>query len=344
MDNKVIYVNASNCHQGGGKTLLNGFIKGLEKSTQKVVIYIDVRYKYEAVINSNIELLRVSKFSRFFVRYKIGKRLKLGDEVIYFGNLPPILKFRCNKVSLLLSSRFYVDMISFKGFKLSDRIKICLERLYYNATLNNVTEVIVQTSTMKKLLKKSGYEGKVFVWAFDSIGNLNDDIKSGWGVKEKDSFIYVASLLPYKNHHRLLETWRNLKESGLTPRLYLTIDQNNNLKKWISAFVEENDLNIILLEKLQRNELIDYYRRCEVLIYPSYFEAYGLPLIEAKKYKLKILTSDVDYSWDFIIPDGVFNPFDVESITRSVKRYLGVETQLDEIYSPEEFIHKLNIK
>ena len=78
-----------------------------------------------------------------------------------------------------------------------------------------------------------------------------------------------------------------------------------------------------------------------MLIYPSFFEAYGLPLIEARKYHLKILASDMDYSWDFITPDGFFNPHDVDSITRAVKRYLNRPDTLDQIYTPKEFINKL---
>jgi len=79
----------------------------------------------------------------------------------------------------------------------------------------------------------------------------------------------------------------------------------------------------------------------EALIYPSLFEAYGLPLIEAKKYQMKIIASDLDYCWDFIEPDYFFNPYDVQSITRSVKRFLEIKTDLDIIYKPKDFFKKI---
>jgi hypothetical protein len=42
---KTFYVNASNCHQGGGKTLLDGFIEGLTESEFNYVFFLDKRYK-----------------------------------------------------------------------------------------------------------------------------------------------------------------------------------------------------------------------------------------------------------------------------------------------------------
>ena len=71
---------------------------------------------------------------------------------------------------------------------------------------------------------------KISTWAFDDLGNQAFDKNS---VKEKNTFIYVASLLPYKNHKRLLRAWNQLKIQGICPKLYLTIDGDSFLKKWI---------------------------------------------------------------------------------------------------------------
>ena len=331
-----IYVNASNCHVGGGKTLLNGFINGLSEISETVVIFIDERYKPPPAPDS-VVFVKINPLKRFFVGFKIRKEVQENDKILYFGNLPPFLKFKTAKVYLLLSHRYYIDRLSLKGFALKDKIKMLLEKLYFKIFLGNVSNVIVQTSTMRRFLELSGFKKQILVWAFDDIGEIapNDNMQ-----KESESFLYVASLLPYKNHKRLLEAWKILKDKGLNVRLYLTLDQNNSLKRWIENFVRDNELNVVFLRNLKRDQLIKYYEKTEVLIYPSYFEAYGLPLIEAKKYKLKIITADVDYSWDFIVPDGFFNPYDVDSIARAVKRYLNKQDKLDQIYTPKEFINK----
>ena len=339
---KNLFVNAVNCHVGGGKTLLNGFIKGLVGTSDNVVIFIDKRFQYPEVFPNNIEFVRVSRFKRILVFFEIRKKLKLNDSGLYLGNLPPFIKFQCNDVFLLLSSRFYVENISFQGFSIKDILKIFLEKRYFNIFIRNVSGVIVQTSTMQKLFNKSINKIPVYIWAFDDIGE-SYKLQTNLNSKESSTFLYVASLMPYKNHYRLLEAWKSLKNEGVEPKLYLTLDQNNSIKKKIIDYVQTHNLNVIFLEKLRREELISYYQKVEFLIFPSYFEAYGLPLIEAKKFNLKIIASDIDYSWDFIIPDGFFNPFNSDSIARAVKRSLNITEQLDKIYTPKEFINKLKI-
>ncbi len=341
MESRRIFVNAANWRTGGGKTLLNGFLKGLEGITETVMIFIDERFQ-PPDLPKNIEFIKVTRFNRFFVSFKINAKARENDQILYLGNLPPFLKFSTKNVYLILSSRFFVDRISLKGYGIRLKIQIHLQKIYFKIFLKNVSGIIVQTSTMRKLLKNSGFKKEIFVWAFDDIGDNSRILKNEIS-KEPGSFIYVASLLPYKNHKRLLQAWKNLKEVGLNPRLYLTLDQDNFLKKWIEKFVGENKLNVVFLLNLKRDELIKYYQKTEALIYPSFFEAYGLPLIEAKKYQLKILASDVDYCWDFITPDGFFNPLDVDSITRSVKRYFNIPENMDRIYTPKEFINNLKI-
>jgi len=337
-NNKSIFINASNCHQGGGKTLLDAFISGIDNPIYNYIFFIDKRYIPPKNKMVKLQFKVVSIWERVFVSFRIIKIVKINDIIIYFGNLPPLLKFYNNKVILLLSNRFYVDSISFKGFIFREMIKIKLEKLYFNLFKSNVNEFIVQTNTMKNLLQCSINNCKeILVLPFENTGFINHLPI----IKESNTFIYVASLLPYKNHKALVKAWMNLSLKGITPKLYLTIDQNNQISKWIKEKICTFNLNIILLENIERYELMNIYKKIEYLIYPSYFEAYGLPLIEAKNYGLKLLTADIDYCWDIVNPDDFFNPYDVSSIERCVKRAINVNENRTEILKPNEFINKI---
>ena len=336
---KKLFVNASNCHQGGGKTLLNAFLKGLSNEIE-VVIYVDNRFEVEEQLPASVTVIKVNRVKRIFVGYKIKKIAEKTDKIFYFGNLPPFLRFKSEDVSLLLSNRFYVDTFSMKNFDIRDTVKIYLERFYYRMFIKNVSQVIVQTSSMYEKLRENGFNKNISIWAFDDLGN-NSDLRKKVCTKESATFIYVASLLPYKNHKRLLLVWKHLKIQNINPKLYLTIDGDNSLREWIENIIAKNNLNVILLNKISRQELMQIYSKVETLIYPSLFEAYGLPLIEAKKHKMKVLTADLDYCWNFIEPDDFFNPYDVNSIERAVKRSLKVKDKLDKIYTPKEFFNNL---
>lgn len=336
--NKII-VNASNIHSGGGRTLLLGFLGGLKNVNDTFIIYTDPRFKFNFKLPKTVKIIKVNKFSRFLVALKIYKSANKGDKILYFGNLPPYLKFKTDDVSLLLSSRFYIDSISMRGFNLKHKLKIFLEKIYFNCFINNISNIIVQTSSMHKLLLTYGFKKKISIIAFDDFKDIK--VKNPNLRREKNSFIYVASLLPYKNHKRLLKAWFKLKQIGIEPKLYLTCDQKNSISRWIDSYVKKNDLNVVLLKNLNREEIFVKYNLVEVLIYPSLFEAYGLPLIEAKKNDMYIISSDLDYCWDFLHPDDFFNPKDVNSIVRAVLRYLKRTPTLNKIYSSKEFIKKI---
>ena len=336
---KNVFVNAINMHSGGGRTLMNGLLKGLIERKEKVFLYVDKRFNVNYNLPKSINLIKINKFSRYKIDSLINKKVKSNDIIIYFGNLPPLINFKTQNVKLLLSSRFYVDSINMKGFKLIDILKIYFEKIYFQLFIKNVSEIIVQTSSMSNKLRQFGFKKKISVLPYDDI-----DRNSGFNekiIKKPSTFIYVASLLPYKNHKRLLNAWYLLKKSNINPKLYLTIDEKNNTEKWIRNFINNHNLNVELLENLNRDELIKKYIETEVLIYPSLFEAYGLPLIEAKKYNMKIISSDLDYCWDFLTPDDFFNPYDHNSIYRSIKRYLNIEPNLDKVVSPKEFLNKV---
>ena len=337
-NNKSIFINASNCHQGGGKTLLDSFISGIGNSNDNFIFYIDTRYNPPKNHSLNIAFIKITIWERIFISQRIKKHARNEDIVIYFGNLPPILKFNKIKVILLLSNRFYVDSISYKGFTFRDMLKIKLEKIYFNLFKSNVNEFVVQTTTMKNLLQRNINNSKIILILPFENSLLIDDFTQE---KESNTFIYVASLLPYKNHKRLIQAWINLNNEGISPKLFLTIDQNNEIGNWIKFNIIEYNLNVILLERISRSELMNIYRKCEFLIYPSYFEAYGLPLVEASNHNLKLLTADIDYCWDLVTPNDFFNPYDVSSIERCVKRAIKVYDKKTNILKPNVFINKI---
>ena len=79
------------------------------------------------------------------------------------------------------------------------------------------------------------------------------------------------------------------------------------------------------------------YRRVDALIYPSFAESLGLPLIEARQARLPILASELDYVRDVIDPEESFDPMSSVSIARAVKRFMLKDTTSLSLESAEGF-------
>jgi glycosyltransferase involved in cell wall biosynthesis len=81
------------------------------------------------------------------------------------------------------------------------------------------------------------------------------------------------------------------------------------------------------LGSLPHGQIKQLYGQAGALIYPSTFESFGLPLIEARQARLPVLASELDYVRDVLDPEQSFDPESAVSIARAVKRFMGVDEQ-----------------
>ena len=87
--------------------------------------------------------------------------------------------------------------------------------------------------------------------------------------------------------------------------------------------------------------LIDMYAKTRALIFPSNYESFGIPLIEAKYLNLPILAGELDYIRDLIDPIQTFDPNSPISIYRAVKRFLNLPFERTRILTPKQFVREL---
>lgn len=87
---------------------------------------------------------------------------------------------------------------------------------------------------------------------------------------------------------------------------------------------QQYSLNITNLDNLSHQDVLAFYKKVDALIYPSTFESFGLPLIEARQAGLPILAPELDYVRDLVDPEQTFDPASPISISRAVKQFIGV--------------------
>jgi glycosyltransferase involved in cell wall biosynthesis len=200
--------------------------------------------------------------------------------------------------------------------------------------MSNANEFIVQTPTMKRLLTIRT-QGKVPVRVLPFVADSTRYTRSPLEAElEKSSnpnfdFVYVASGEPHKNHRKLIEAWCLLAEEGHFPSLCLTLDKARfpQLCREIEIMQQRYDLKVTNVGELAHQEVLALYKRSSASIYPSTFESFGLPLIEARQANLPVLASELDYVRDVLDPEQTFDPESSMSIFRAVKRFIGADEQ-----------------
>lgn len=339
--NSKLIIYAPNIHQGGGRTLLISLLKAVDKSTY---VLLDERMILSG-FNANfdfLERIRPTIFQRFLGELRLRNLVNEGDVVLCLGNLPPMFRLS-GKTIVFLQNRYLVDTSPLKNYSFLIFIRIWLERIWFKWGISNVDQFVVQTPTMKRLLKKMiGARSPIVEKPF--LFEVNDSVSNHAGEKDSRSciydFIYVASGEFHKNHRLLIDAWTLLAQDGHFPSLCITVDPNKfpTLNDWISLQINSAALKISNLGNCPYQEVQKLYKDCGAAIYPSTFESFGIPLIEAKRLGLSILAPELDYVRDLLDPKESFDPYSAISIARAVKRHLGITQAPLVIDSATQFV------
>jgi len=132
------------------------------------------------------------------------------------------------------------------------------------------------------------------------------------------TFFYPANGHSYKNHKIIVESSKFLKGRGITNyKIYFTLegDESSHVKE-LFAKVKVEGLPIAFMGALTKDEVFDYYTK-SVLLFPSYVETFGLPMLEARQHETPILASDMPFTHEIL--DGYdkvkyFSPTDAEKL------------------------------
>lgn len=323
------YINAANVHQGGGKALLDAIIQALP-ANQQVVLILDTRMRLPEHVLENVQVKKIPPFlaQRLAAEWWLARNVQPNDVVLSFGNLPPLFKL-LGRTLVFVQNRYLVDDVKLNEFSPKIRLRLTIERLWLSGRKGNAYEFIVQTPAMKKLLERKT-KGEIPVRMMPFVAELDNYSRE---LHEKISreksnldFVYVASGEPHKNHRQLIEAWCLLAKDGVFPSLKLTVDEVHfpELCFWIEQKVKHYQLNVVNAGVLTHDQIKQFYSEVSALIYPSTFESFGLPLIEARQAGLPVLASELDYVRDILDPEQVFDPESAVSIARAVKRFIGM--------------------
>ena len=137
--------------------------------------------------------------------------------------------------------------------------------------------------------------------------------------------LHVGVWMSHKNLERLLRAFKQVVEKRPDLKLVVTgkpVPMYSNLLKLIQELGVEN--SVVFPGFVPDDLLPALYSQAEMLVFPSLYEGFGLPAIEAAAVGTPVVCSNVT-SLPEIMNDGAFyvNPEDVDDIARGIERVLG---------------------
>ncbi len=146
-------------------------------------------------------------------------------------------------------------------------------------------------------------------------------------IKEK-FFFYPANFWKHKNHNILIKLFEILSKDKNLKHFQLILvgakkNNYNNIKKIIKNKLLEK--KIIILDFVNRKELLSLYDRCEALVYPSFSGPENLPPLEAMARKKLVIISNYpgakEQLGNLIF---YFNPYKVKSLLKQTINTINI--------------------
>ena len=109
--------------------------------------------------------------------------------------------------------------------------------------------------------------------------------------------VVLGTIEPRKNHLLLLQVWRQLiEELGLAaPRLVIIGQRGWECEQVVDLLDRCEVLRGVVLEKNRCSdaEMATWLFHAQALLFPSFIEGYGMPLVEALQMGVPVLASDL---------------------------------------------------
>lgn len=236
----------------------------------------------------------------------------------------------------------YMSLIVPQAIKRSDAIVTVSESAkqdiinYYNVSPQKIIVMHLWTDDKYKPLKQNS----------DEIVRITEK----YGLPEK-FILFVGAIEERKNISGILKISDILKSRGVNIKIVLIGNKGFGFDRLYYEIKKRND-RVIYLNYVQENELPIMYNLAKVFLFPSYYEGFGLPPLEAMKCGLPVIAAKNSSLVEVVGEGGFLNDAnDYESFADNItlllndkQEYISMKQKAvhqSEKFKPENEIVKL---
>lgn len=147
--------------------------------------------------------------------------------------------------------------------------------------------------------------------AFDSImGEQVEEVKRKYELP-RQFLLTVGHLERRKNYKRLVAALYHLRQQGFGHKLVIVGNDSGEgtaLRKTIAEYGLQKD--VLILSNLTNRELRCVYKLADLFVFPSEYEGFGIPILEAMAAEIPMVMSDIPVFREITQNQGSYFPFD----------------------------------
>lgn len=268
--------------------------------------------------------------SSYWRSFGMAKDINAHNLDIFHG-LSNELPFSINKVNCMTAVTVHDLIYKFhpEDFPLIDR------KMYnakFKASCRNADAVIaVSEHTKKDIIKHFGIDEHKISVIYQSCAPVYKEQKD----EEKATYIinkyglppqyllYVGSVIERKNLLAAVKAMRLLQ--GVIKLPLVVVGQGKNYKRKVLDYIKKHHLeDLVVFPKYVSNDDLPYlYKKARIFIYPSKYEGFGIPIIEALSSRTPVITSNITALPEAAGPGALYtHPDKPEEIADAIIRIL----------------------
>jgi len=303
---KTIIVNGIGL-SGGGQIIVHQFCKAAANTPYNYILFAN----FKCDCPENIQLIKINITHSFIGRlwfFSIGLKIWLKR-----NNISPVLFISFNNLGVWLNKKipqliYYhqpvtISKFNWNLFRNEERSLWFYKKIYpyvVSALLNKNSKVVVQTEWIKEGFSKIFKIDKEKVYVikpnFDSFREY--DIPKTAFDSIKTYFFYPAGMCSYKNHIEIINAVAEVKNRNIQYfekiKVIFTLEKDSIIAQQVQK--KGVDKAFEFTSNIPFEKVLSYYGFADALLFPSKIESFGLPLLEAMAFGIKIIAIDESYS------------------------------------------------
>lgn len=170
------------------------------------------------------------------------------------------------------------------------------------------------------------YNGKSSAFKkFELSEEQRNTLREKFGLPE-EYILYVGNIQPRKNLKRLLQAYVKYAVQDKNAKPLVIVGKKAWMYDSIFEEIKQNHLEdrVYFTGYVEEVDLVRLYNDALFFIYPSIFEGFGLPVLEAMACGTPVITSDIT-SIPEVAGDACYmvNPFEVDEIYKALELFAG---------------------
>ncbi len=153
----------------------------------------------------------------------------------------------------------------------------------------------------------------------------DDSALTDYHLEQDQYFLFVGSPAPNKNLARAIEAFAALKDD--TMKFVVVGAKKGNV---FGKTTLQSHPRVILCDRLSDEAIVGLYQSAKVLVFPSIYEGFGIPPLEAMMQGCPVLASSIPVIKE-VCGDAAqyFDPYNVKDISRAMRMALETDLRTD---------------